>query len=104
MQAPPERDLRLALLELKTSALERRVAAFWRDAVTFAGLALVVFPLLLHWLLPEPGAAVLLALAALLAALVVGIPAFRRERREQQALAQRRQQLYFSIRPDVFSS
>lgn len=103
MEPVPGRDLRLALLELKTSALERRLAAAWRDALYFVALALLVLPLLLHWLLPGLAAVPLLVLAVVLAALLVGIPALRRERREARAQAQRRQQLYLSIRPDVFT-
>ena len=97
------RDVHLALLELKTAMLERRQRAFLRDAIVFTLLALVAFPLLLAWLLPWQGTPVLLALSAISAALVVGLPAWRRERREARAHAQRRQQIYLSLRPDLFS-
>lgn len=103
MEPVPGRDLRLALLELKTSALERRLAAVRRDALYFVALALLVWPVVFHWLLPELATVPLLALAVMLAALLVGIPAVRRERREARAQEQRRQQIYLSIRPDVFT-
>ena len=103
MEPPTGRDTHLALLELKTSALERRFQAFVRDALVFVALSLLVFPLLLQWLLPTLTTVPVLALSVVLAALLVGIPAWRRERREARALAQRRQQIYLSIRPDVFN-
>ncbi|MEJ5207404.1 MAG: hypothetical protein WDA70_00665 [Lysobacteraceae bacterium] len=103
MEPPTGRDTHLALLELKTSALERRFQAFVRDVLVFVALSLLVFPLLLQWLVPTLTTVPVLALSVALAALLVGIPAWRRERREARALAQRRQQIYLSIRPDVFN-
>jgi len=103
VQSPTGRDTHLALLELKTSALERRFQAFVRDVLVFVALSLLVFPLLLQWLVPTLTTVPVLALSVALAALLVGIPAWRRERREARALAQRRQQIYLSIRPDVFN-
>ncbi len=96
------RDAHLALLELKTAALARRVEAFRRDLLLFATLGLVAFPLGLHHLHALVRHGAVLPVSVLLALLAVGVPAWRRERREARAEDQRRRSIYLSIRPDVF--
>ncbi len=102
MEPPVTRDTHLALLELKTSALERRFDAWRRDLLIFIATGLVAFPLGLHQIEPIARHGAALPLSVVAALLLVGIPAWRRDRREARAEAQRRQRIYLSLRPDVF--
>ena len=96
-------DTHRALLELKISALMRRHAAFKRDALIFAMLALIALPLLLQGISRISDTGLVMPLSALIASAIVGVPSYLRERRESKAEASRRQQIYLSIRPDVFN-
>ncbi|HMN35541.1 MAG TPA: hypothetical protein PKE36_09070 [Chiayiivirga sp.] len=100
--APTGRGVHLALLELKTAALARRVDALRRDALLFLVIGLVALPLALHHVQALARQGAVLPVSVALALLAVGIPAWRRERREARAEEQRRRSIYLSIRPDVF--
>ena len=101
--APPSsRDTHLALLELKASALARRVEAFRRDVFLFIAIGLVALPPLLHPVEALVRHGAVLSASAAIALVATGIPAWRRERRETRAEEQRRRSIYLSIRPDVF--
>lgn len=99
--APSDRGMHLALLELKASALARRVEAFRRDLFLFIAIGLVALPLALHQIEALARHGAVLPVSAALALLAAGIPAWRRERRESRAEEQRRRRIYLSIRPDV---
>ena len=100
----PSRDAHLALLELKASALARRVEAFRRDVFLFIAIGLVALPALLHQIEALVRHGAVLPASAAIALIAVGTPAWRRERRESRAEEQRRRSIYLSIRPDVFGS
>ena len=96
------REAHLALLELKASALARRVEAFRRDVFLFIAIGLVALPPLLHHVEALVRHGAVLPASAAIALVATGIPAWRRERRETRAEEQRRRSIYLSIRPDVF--
>ena len=98
------RDAHLALLELKASALARRVEAFRRDVFLFIAIGLVALPAPLHQIEALARHGAVLPASAAIALIAVGIPAWLRERRETRAEEQRRRSIYLSIRPDVFGS
>lgn len=96
------RDSQLALLELKLSSTARKFDAFRRDVVVFLLLGLLLLPLLLRLIDTVADPDVRYPLSIAIAAMLVGIPAWFRERRENRAEAKRRQSIYLSIRPDLF--